>query len=63
MAVDIMHTGIVTLDIRDRNNRSTALERSVMDYWGGVLNMIYWIQTLALCFCSGSKHLVRMNVS
>ena len=27
------------------------------------LNMFYWIQTLALSFCSGSKHLVRMNVS
>ena len=28
---------------------------------GGGLNMFYWIQTLALGFCSGSKHLVRMN--
>ena len=22
---------------------------------GGGLNMFYWIQTFALCFCSGSK--------
>ena len=26
------------------------------------LNMFYWIQTLALSFCSGSKLLVRMKV-
>ena len=26
-------------------------------------NMFYWIQTLALSFCSGSKHLVRTKVS
>ena len=25
--------------------------------------MFYWIQTLALNFCSGSKHLMRMKVS
>ena len=42
-------------------HRSTALERSVIDFGGGgggggVLNMFYWIQILALSFCSGSKH-------
>ena len=25
------------------------------------INMFYWIQTLALCFCSGSKHVVCMK--
>ena len=35
------------------HNRSTALERSVIDFWG-VLNMFYWIQILALSFCSCS---------
>ena len=30
---------------------------------GGGLNMFYWIHTLAHSFCSGSKHLVRMEVS
>ena len=29
----------------------------------GSLNMFYWIQTLAISFCSGSKHLDRMKVS
>lgn len=28
-----------------------------------VLNMFYWVQTLALSFCRGLKHLVRMQVS
>ena len=23
---------------------------------GAVLNMFYWIQTLAFCFCDGAKH-------
>ena len=30
---------------------------------GRGLNMFYWIQTLALSFCSGSNHLVCMKVS
>ena len=29
---------------------------------GGGLNIFYWIQTLALSFCIGSKHSVRMKV-
>ena len=52
-----------------KRNRSAALERSVIDYLEGGggggggegYNMFYWINTLALSFCSGSKHLVGMN--
>ena len=29
----------------------------------GDLKMFYWIQTLVLSFCSGSKHLVRLKMS
>ena len=30
---------------------------------GRSLNVLYWIKTIALCFCSASKHLVRITVS
>ena len=29
----------------------------------GELNQFYWIQTLAICYCGGLKHLVSMRVS
>ena len=29
---------------------------------GGGLKRFYWIQTLTLSFCSGSKHSIRMKV-
>ena len=49
--------------LKDHNPRK-ALERPVINYWGGVdLNMFYWIESLALSFCSGSKHLVPIMVS
>ena len=36
----------------------------VSNRWlGGGLNMFYWIQTLALSFCSGLAHFVRMTIS
>ena len=44
-SVDHIAEDHILLGITLRNhNRSTALERSVIDYWWG-LNMFYWIQT------------------
>ena len=38
------------------HNRSTALERSVLKYWG--LKPVLRVPNIALSFCYGSKHLV-----
>ena len=56
IAEDYIHTDITTCNIEEPKRKY---------YLGtvGGLNMFYWIQTLALSFCSGSKHLVCMKVS
>ena len=42
------------------HNRSTALERSVLKYWG--LKAVLREPNLALSFCHGSKYTVRVKV-
>ena len=45
------------------HNRSTALERSVLKYWGGGgLNPVLRVPNLALSFYYGSKHVVSCSV-
>ena len=44
------------------HNRSTALERSVLKYWGGGLKPVLRVPNLALSFCHGSKHIVSYSV-
>ena len=43
------------------HNRSTALERSVLKYWGGALTG-FTGTNLGLSFCYGSKHMVSCSV-
>ena len=59
IAEDLIHTVHI-----EEHNRSTALEWSVIYYWGGGgLKHVLLDPNLALSFCSSSKHLVSMKVS
>ena len=51
------------VQVTENNNKTTALERSVMKYWGGGggLNSFYG-PNLTLSFWSGTKHLVGCSV-
>ena len=46
-----------------QKNRLGMVSNRLLGAGGLKLIILYWIQTLGLCICSGSKHLVRMKVS
>ena len=55
---DMKHIISIT-GINRNHNSSTALERSVLNNWGGGLKQAPY---LTLFFCSGSQHLVSCSV-
>ena len=52
-----------TITIRINHNRSTALERSVINYWGWGLNRFHALATLALVSAVVHKHTLRATIS
>ena len=61
IAKHYIHTDKTTSNIEEPQQKYRLAKAS--NRLLGDLNMFYWIQTLALSFCSGSKHLVRMKIS
>ena len=61
IAEDHIHTDI-TCNIEEPQQKC-RLGTVINRLRGGGVNTFYGIQPLALGFCSGSKHLVRMTVS
>ena len=61
IAEDHTHTSITTCNIEESQQKYRL--RTVSNRLMGALNVFYYTQTLALRFCMGSKHLVRMKVS
>ena len=56
IAEDDIHTDITTRNIKEPQHMyrlGTSSNRLLGG--GGSFNMFYWIRSLALCFCSGSK--------
>ena len=49
--------------INVNHSSSTALERSVINNWGGGLKPELQVHNLTLSFCSGSQHLVSCSIS
>ena len=60
IAEDYIHTNI-TCNIEEPQQKHRLGTVSNRLLAGEGLNMFYWIQTLALSFCSSSKHLLRMK--
>ena len=64
IAEDHVHTDIIlqyicNVEEPQQKNRLGAVSNRLL----GDLNAFYWIQTLALSFCSDSKPLVHMKIS
>ena len=61
IAEDYIHTDIAcNIEEPQQKYRLGTVNKRLLEEG---LHMFYWIQTHALSFCSGSKHLVRMKVS
>ena len=57
-----IHTDITTCNIEE-SQQTYRLGTVLGGEREGGLNMFHWIKTLALCFCNGFKHMIRMKIS